>query len=186
MKKIIGKAIWFTGLPGSGKSTIAREVKKKLRGWVFLRLDEVRKKYVPKPKYTASERDYVYKMYGEEGLKLIAKGKRVIFDATAHKLKYRNFVRNRVESFVEVYVRCPLKICIERESARKQGLVIAEIYKKALIRKRTGKRFVGLGKVIGVDVPYEVNKKAEIVVDSSKMSAKQCAGRVVHQLHQKN
>jgi adenylylsulfate kinase len=56
--------MWFTGLPGCGKTTIAMEVKKRLqeRGIEvkILQLDEIRRVITPEPKYTEEERDIVY------------------------------------------------------------------------------------------------------------------------------
>lgn len=171
-------AIWITGLPSSGKSTIAKELIKKLKkskiNFICLRLDKIRKQIVKKPKYTEKERDFVYKAYADKGIGLIKKTN-VVFDATAHKLKYRDYARKRIKNFIEVYVKCPLKVCIERESKRKEGFVVAQMYKKALERKRNKIRYKYLGQVIGVDVPYEENKKAEIIINSYKVSAKKAA-----------
>lgn len=175
-------AIWITGLPGSGKSTIAKDLvkilnKNKIKAEI-LRLDKIRKKYVKKPKYTGKERDFVYRKFVDEGIALIKKDKNLIYDATAHKKKYRNYARKKIKNVVEVYVKCPLKICIGRESKRKGGLVIANMYKKALERKKSKKKYPKLGQVIGVDVPYEINKKAEIKIDSTKIKPKQAANKI--------
>lgn len=172
-------AIWITGLPGSGKTTIAKALLKKLAEnnieAEFLRLDEIRKKIVPNPEYTAEERDMVYKAYADNGIELVGEGKNVIYEATAHRKGYRNYARNSIKNFIEVYVKCPLNVCIERESKRKEGLVTAEMYKKALERKKTGKKFPELGEVIGVDAPYEENKKAEVVIESEKIGPEKAA-----------
>lgn len=169
-------AIWITGLPGSGKSTVTKELLNLLKKYNikarYLNLDKVRKRYVKNPKYTSKERDFVYKRFAEEGLKYLDK-ENVIYDATAHKLKYRNYVRNRVKDFIEVYIKCPLGLCIERES--KRNAMVKEMYKKAIIRKVTGKSFPELGEVIGIDVKYEENKDAEVIIDSSKIQPKDAA-----------
>ena len=56
-------ALWVTGLPGSGKSTIAKKVgrllKKNKIPVVVLRLDEIRRQFVPRPRFTEKEREYV-------------------------------------------------------------------------------------------------------------------------------
>ena len=70
-------AIWITGLPGSGKSTIAKELAKKIDAEI-LRLDEFRKKLVPNPKFTYEERTFVYTKLAEKGGKL-SKKKNIIF-----------------------------------------------------------------------------------------------------------
>lgn len=181
-------AIWITGLPGSGKSTIAKELvkllsKNKIKAQI-LRLDRIRKRYVPKPKYTDEERDFVYKGYADEGFKLIMRTKNVIYDATAHKKKYRNYARKNIKDFIEVYVKCPVKVCMTRESRRKEGRVLANLYKQALERKKSKKKHPKLGQVIGVDVPYEENKKAEIVINSNKLKPKQVADKILRKIQE--
>ena len=175
-------AVWITGLPGSGKSTIAKELIKHLENTEYLRLDEIRKKYIEKPRFTDEERDRVYRLLIEDGAKAYKSGRNVVFDATAHRLAWRNEARKAMEDFLEVRVTCPIGICMERESARKEGLVLADLYRKALERKRSGKEFEGLGKVVGVDVPYEENGSAEIVIDSRDMSAREAADAVLKEI----
>ena len=175
-------AVWITGLPGSGKSTIAKELVKLLGGAEYLRLDEIRKKYVKEPKFTDEERDMVYRKFAEDGAALVKKGKNVILDATAHRLAWRDEARRSVKDFMEVYVKCPVGECIDRESKRQEGLVTSELYKKALERKESGKHFEGLGHVVGIDVEFEVNKKAEIMVDSGVLAPKEAAGVIYDEI----
>jgi adenylylsulfate kinase-like enzyme len=175
-------AVWITGLPGSGKSTIARELTKKLKNTQYLRLDEIRKRYVSKPTFTDEEREMVYSKFIDEGVSATAKGSNVVYDATAHKLMWRSEARSRIKDFIEVYVKCPLNICIERESARTGGLVLADLYKKSMERKRTGKQIEGLGKVVGVDVPFEENESAEVIIDSEKLGPKEAAEIVFQEI----
>jgi len=171
-------AVWITGLPGCGKSTIAKELVKLLNKnkikTEILRLDKIRKRYVKKPKYTDKERDFVYRKFSDEGIKLV-KNNNIIYDATAHKKKYRDYARKKIKNFIEVYVKCPLDVCIKRESKRKAGLVMANMYKKALERRKSKKKYPKLGQVIGVDVPYEENKKAEVEINSNKTRPQQAA-----------
>lgn len=179
-------AIWITGLPGSGKSTIAKGLLRKLENEgvqvTLLRLDEIREKYVPQPKYTEEERDYVYGKLLEEGLSLIKAGKNIIFDATAHRYRWRDNARKNIKNFAEIYVRCDLDICIKREEERKEGFIMAELYKKALRRKKTGKIYEGLGEVVGVDVPYEESKNVEVIVNSEKLTAEEAAEDIYNEL----
>ena len=178
--------IYITGLPGSGKSTIAQALLKLLAARkidaTFLRLDEIRKEIIPEPHYTEEEREKVYQAYAERGLELILDEKNVILDATAHRKKWRDLVRSQVINFLEVYIKCDLDTCIKRESQRKEGLVMADIYKKALERKKTGRDFPGLGEVVGVDAPYEENQKAEVKIESDKLSAEEAAERIFAEL----
>jgi adenylylsulfate kinase len=178
--------LWFTGLPGSGKSTIAREAVKllKKRGVhaEYVQLDAIRKSIVSKPEYTEKERDRVYRALGEHALALLGKGKNVVVDATAHRKKYRDYVRKRAQRFVEVYVRCPLEVCVERETKRTKSLVIKKLYAKALERKKSGMKNRNVGQVIGIDVPYEENATAEIVIDSETIGPNRAALKVLELL----
>ena len=170
-----GWAVWFTGLPGSGKSEISKLVYQMLsKNGVKcerVELDYIRKQYVANPKYTVKERDFVYEKLADFAFERVQNGMNVIIDATAHKLLYRKRARKKIRRFVEVLVRCPLSTCIERESKRKGGMVAAQMYLRALERKEKGTRFKDLGKVIGVDVPYEENPNAEIIIDNSTGSS---------------
>lgn len=167
-----GWAVWFTGLPGSGKSEISKLVYQMLSKNRIkcerVELDYIRKQYVANPQYTVEERDFVYEKLADFAFERVQNKMNVIIDATAHKLLYRERARKKIRRFVEVMVRCPLSTCIERESKRKGGMVAAQMYVRALERKEKGTQFKDLGKVIGVDVPYEENPNAEIVIDNSK------------------
>jgi adenylylsulfate kinase-like enzyme len=165
-----GFLLWFVGLPGSGKSSLARAVLEALRtrgmDLVYLQMDERRKRYFPQPTYTAEERIQAYRMFAEEGAGLAREGKGVILDGTAYELRMREYARSLSPRFAEVYVRCPLELAMEREAKRPEGLVMADLYRKALERKATGKQFENLGQVIGVDVPFEENPGAECLIDN--------------------
>ena len=182
-------AVWITGLPGSGKTTIANELKKILRKekirFEYLSMDKLRKKFAEKTAYTAEERDSAYKKFADIGINKIKKNKNVTFDATAHKRKYRDYAREKIRNFVEVYIKCPLKACIKRESKRRQGLVIAKLYKKALERKNKNIAYKGLGSVVGVDVPYE-ESKPELAIYSNKIRPNKAACKISLFLKNKN
>jgi adenylylsulfate kinase len=169
-----GFALWFTGLPGCGKSTIARAVRAMLaeRGVdaVRLAMDERRRAYFPKPTYTAEERAKAYTLFAREAAELVGQGRAVLLDATAHRLAMREAARAVIAPFAEVLVRCPLPEAMRREAARElqhgRGYVMPGMYRKALERRRTGMPVPGLGEVVGVDVPYEENPGAECVLDA--------------------
>lgn len=166
-------ALWFVGLPGSGKSSVARETLGLLQEHglepVHLEMDQRRKQYIPAPQYTREERDKAYAMFADEAAELVAQGHCVLMDGTANELRWRRQARKRIAQvggFAEVYVACSLETAMQRESARPQGKVAAELYRKALERQRTGRQFPGLGDVVGVDVPFEQDPLAELTLDS--------------------
>ncbi|MDI6687567.1 MAG: adenylyl-sulfate kinase, partial [Desulfobacterales bacterium] len=149
-----GWAVWFTGLPGSGKSRLSQLVFDMLanNGTICERveMDTIRKQYVRNPEYTDKERDFVYEKLVDFVTERVQNGNNIIIDATAHKRSYRETARKKIKRFIEVMVRCPLSICVERESKREKGLVAAQMYRRALERKERGTQFEDLGSVIGV------------------------------------
>lgn len=176
-----GAALWFTGLPGSGKSAVATAVRDALtaRGQsvVLLSLDARRKAYFPNPTYSESEREQAYDRFVEEAAEIAASGSLVLMDASAPKLAMRQAARSRIPRFAEVHVHCTLATAMAREASRPEGLVMAGLYAKAIKRKATGQQFPGLGQVIGVDTPFETDPNAECVVDAEHLTIE--AGRDV-------
>jgi len=163
-------AVWFTGLPGSGKTVIASRtasiLKEKGIDVKILQLDEIRRVLTPNPRYTDEERDIVYASLGYMAKLLTECGVNVFIDATANKRKYREAARKIIPSFAEVFIRCPLEVCVEREAHRKAVFSPRGIYKKAAGQGAT---------VPGVNVPYEEPLKPEIVIESDKMKPDESA-----------
>ena len=82
-------AIWITGLPASGKSTIVSDLQPQLEGLGLtvevLESDKVRRVITPIPTYSESERDLFYRALAFTGQKLVAHGVTVVFDAKASR-----------------------------------------------------------------------------------------------------
>jgi adenylylsulfate kinase len=114
-----GFAIWLTGLPASGKSTIAAALRPRLERLGLrvevLESDAVRRVLTPAPAYSQSERDLFYRALAFLGSRLVVYGVTVIFDATANRRAYRDFARHAIERFIEVAVECPLEVCMTRD-----------------------------------------------------------------------
>ncbi len=163
-------AVWFTGLPGCGKSTIADGLLNKLRedglNPILLRLDDRRKLYVSDPQYTHEERIKVYSLFVQDAISIMKSGRCVIMDGTGHELCFRKEAREGIEFFAEVHLRCPVNMAMKREAGRQQGLVMAGLYEKALERQKTGKCFKELGEVIGIDVKFEIDPDAECIIET--------------------
>lgn len=112
-------AIWITGLPASGKSTIVAELTPKLEGLgravEVLESDALRRILTPVPTYSHEERDLFYRALAFMGARLVAHGVTVIFDATANRRAYRDFARSLIPRFIEVAVECPLELAMQRD-----------------------------------------------------------------------
>ena len=98
--------IWVTGLPGSGKSTIVKELEKMLLKSDFktitLSMDLIRKTLTPEPRYTDEERSLVYRSLVLMSQLIITKcGKNVIIDATGNRRKFRELARQLIPEFAE-------------------------------------------------------------------------------------
>lgn len=85
--------VWITGLPASGKSTIAAKLRAQLNACsvdvAVLESDELRKIFTPRPRYDSKERDMFYRQMVYVGALLAQHGVSVIFDATANRRVYR-------------------------------------------------------------------------------------------------
>lgn len=173
----IGWCVWITGLPGSGKSTIAHLLVNKLKLMgihaQIISSDALRKIITPNPQYNEEERDIVYGALVYIAKLLTDNGVNVIIDATGNRRKYRDHARQVISRFMEVYVKCPLKVCIEREKKRGIDFYGApkDIYAKAF--KGESKTVPGLG------VPYEEPLNPEIIVETDKLSPEECVEKIL-------
>ncbi|WP_461210733.1 adenylyl-sulfate kinase [Desulfocurvus sp. DL9XJH121] len=163
-----GFAVWVVGLPGSGKSNLARGLVRELGEMgvpaELLQMDARRKAYFPEPTYSSREREEAYRLFAEEAAALVRRGVNVVMDGAAYKAAFRDYARSLIPRFAEIRVACELATAMAREAGRPEGLVMAGLYEKALERKRTGREFPGLGEVIGVDVAFEAGEREDFVI----------------------
>lgn len=163
-------AVWITGLPGSGKSTVALEIKKRLPDTVILSIDELRKIVTPHPNYSGSERDYVYKALVYTAKTVYDLGRNVIIDATGNRHLWRKLARIIIPDYYEVYLKCSLDRCVEREKTRVELHSAPEgIYEK-------GKEG---WPVPGVNAPYDEPENPELVIDTETTSPEESAEMIM-------
>jgi len=161
-----GMVIWITGLPGSGKSTIADAVKKEHPDFMIFRMDDLRQIVTPQPTYSETERDMVYRSLVYLAKTLSDLGHDVIIDATGHMKRWRDLARETIPIFAEVYLKCSLDICRKREEQRTEThRAPTGIYQKGMAG----------WPVPGITVPYEEPQNPEVVIDAEKVTAKDAA-----------
>ncbi len=143
-------AIWITGLPASGKSTVTAALVPLLKAAgvvpAVLESDRLRTILTPAPTYSSEERDRFYLQMTLIGAMLFDAGIPVIFDATANRRTYREYARSVITRFLEVYIECPLETCAARDP---KGIYAA------------ARR---LSTVPGLHVPYEPPISPDIVL----------------------
>jgi len=165
-----GFTVWFTGLPCCGKTTVADQVAVVLRkkGYRVERLDGdiVRQGLTNDLGFSRKDRDenirriaFVAKMLSRNNVVVLA-------TFVSPYRQARRDARQVIGRFVEVYVRCPVEICIKRD--------VKGMYKKA----REGK----ITHFTGVDDPYEEPEHPELIVDTDKESVEESVQKVLQTL----
>ncbi len=177
-----GWCVWITGLPGSGKSVISEALLKLLAKRKVnaqrLSSDSLRKVLTPKPTYSLAERDIVYAALVYVAETLVRNRVNVVIDATGNLKRYRENARNRIPKFIEVYLKCPLTVCMQREAGRKETYQApTQIYSRALKGKASS--------VPGVGQPYERPVKPDLMIDTTKCEIDQCAQRILDLIYSK-
>jgi adenylylsulfate kinase len=167
-------ALWITGLPGSGKSVLARGAAARLEEAGVpvhvLELDVVRRFVTPVPTYSTVERDLVYRALVYMATALVDAGVPVIIDATGHRREWRDLARASIARFAEVQLECPLEVCRAREQRRTEGHAPRGIYARA---GRPG------ATVPGVDVTYEEALAPELRIDTAREDPQSAVARIV-------
>lgn len=147
-----GAVVWLTGLPASGKSTLAGRIAAHLQeariASVVLDSDEVREVLVPPPGHDERGRDAFYQTLGGLAALLAERGLVVVVAATAHRRAWRDHARGRAPRFLEVHVATPLDECRRRDP---KGLYA---------------RAASLPDLPGIGVPYEPPLHPDVIARS--------------------
>ena len=169
MKNQTPRVLWFTGLSGSGKSTIANEVEKKLalmnRHTFLLDGDNVRHGLNKDLGFTESDRIENIRRIGEVA-KLMTDAGLIVLTAFISPFRAdRQLVRDMITGgeFIEIHVDTPLEVAEARD--------VKGLYKKA----REGK----LKNFTGIDSPYEAPEDPEIRVNTVDMSPEEAADFII-------
>ncbi len=167
--------LWFTGLSGSGKSTLAHAVEEKLYTigihTYVLDGDNIRTGLNKDLGFSEKDRQENIRRIGEVAKLFVDAGLIVLTAFISPYRKDRNFVRNLVEDgeFIEIYVKCPLEVCEQRD--------VKGLYKKA--REGIIKNFTG------IDDPYEEPENPEITVETHIETVEESVSKIVNYLIKK-
>lgn len=168
--------LWFTGLSGAGKSSLATAVEKELYSYgirsYVLDGDNIRHGLNSNLGFTPEDRKENIRRIGEVSRLFVDAG---LFALTAIISPYREdrqMVRERFAKgeFIEIYVKCPLEVCEMRDP---KGL-----YKKA----RRGE----IQNFTGISAPYEEPLQPEIVVETDKQTLEQSVAQVIQYLKERH
>jgi adenylylsulfate kinase len=161
-------AIWMTGLPASGKSTIRKALAVALadRGIrvAVLESDSLRK--VLGHGYDEAGRERFYGAVLWIGRLLLDHGVSVIFDATANRRRWREQAREAIPLFLEVFVDTPLEVCMARDP---KGIY-------------AGAKGDDRNRVPGLGAPYEPPLRPEVRVDGADAAPQEAADEILRQL----
>ena len=167
-----GFVLWFTGLSGAGKTTIANNVEPELerRGFVVDHLDgDIVRTHLSKGLgFSKEDRDTNIRRIGWVAHLLARNGVCVITAAISPYRDVRDEVRKLVGNFVEVYVECPIPALAERD--------VKGLYKKALAGE--------IKNFTGVSDPYEPPLHPEVTVHSDTQSVRESADIILAKLRE--
>ena len=172
MKKHQGYTIWFTGLPCCGKTTIANQVAVllKKKGYLVEQLDGdiIRQNFSSDLSFSKKDRDENIKRATFLAKMLSRNNVVVLASFVSPYRKERRKARKEIKNFVEVFVRCPVKICMKRD--------VKGMNKKALEGK--------IQHFTGVDDPYEEPEHPELIVDTDIESLDESVEKVIKKIQE--
>jgi adenylylsulfate kinase len=172
MRNHQGFTVWFTGLPCCGKTTIANKVALILREKEYtveqLDGDLIRQNLSKDLGFSKKDRDENIKRAIFLASMLSRNNVIVLASFVSPYRKLRRKARKEIKNFVEVYVRCPLKICMKRD--------VKGMYKLALEGK--------IKNFTGVDDPYEEPEHPELLIDSDRESIDESVRKVLQKIEE--
>lgn len=167
-----GFTIWFTGLSGSGKTTIAHVLVNRLKQLgkkvEVLDGDVVRTNLSKGLGFSKEDRDTNIKRIGFVAHLLSRNGVVAICAAISPYQEIRDYNRELIEDFVEVYTKCDLDTLVGRD--------VKGLYKKALAGEIKG--------FTGVDDPYEAPENPEVLIETNQGTPEEGAEKVLQKLEE--
>ncbi|MCK5552862.1 MAG: adenylyl-sulfate kinase [Deltaproteobacteria bacterium] len=167
-----GFTVWFTGLSCSGKTTVSQRVAEELRKREMkvevLDGDVVRTNLSKGLGFSKEDRDTNIKRIGFVCKLLSRNGVVAIGAAISPYRATRDHNRKEIGDFIEVYCKCPIEVCIERD--------VKGLYKKALAGE--------ISNYTGVSDPYEEPLNPEVVLETDKETLEESVGKVMRKLEE--
>lgn len=167
-----GVTVWFTGLSGSGKTTISQALEQKLRAagakLEVLDGDIVRTNLTKGLGFSKEDRDENIRRIGFVSHLLTRNGVIVLVSAISPYRDVRDQVRQRIGDFVEVYANTPLEVCEERD--------VKGLYKKA----RSGE----IKNFTGISDPYEAPLTPEVSCETANETVDESVNKVMAKLEE--
>ena len=167
-----GVTLWFTGLSGAGKSTlsnlIAEELRRRGLKVEILDGDEVRTNLSKGLGFSKEDRDTNIKRIGYVCKLLTRNGVVAISAAISPYKEIRDYNRQQIGRFVEIYVRCSIEALTQRD--------VKGLYKKALAGE--------IQNFTGISDPYEAPEHPEITVDSERQTKEESLQAILDYLEQ--
>jgi adenylylsulfate kinase len=170
MLKQKGVTLWFTGLSGAGKTTVALEVEKRLRKKglkvEILDGDAVRNNLSPELGFSPKERSENIRRISYIAQLLTRNDVITLCPVISPYQKDREEARRMIGNFVEIYVNTPLAVCEQRD--------VKGLYQKAR-----------LGEIVdftGISDPYEQPTNPDIEIDTEGATIEECADKIIKYL----
>lgn len=165
-----GFTVWFTGLPSSGKSTLARTLEQELqsrgRHVEVFDGDEFRLRLSKGLGFSKEDRDENIRRISFVARLVTRCGGVAITCAISPYRELRNEARGEIGRFAEVYVSCPVEVCIERD--------VKGLYRKAISGE--------IPNFTGISDPYEEPLNPEVVVDTAIETVEESVGKIIESL----
>lgn len=170
----LGFTVWLTGLPSSGKSTLAEWLRQDLEELgmpvELLDGDEVRQRLTKGLGFTKEDREENIRRISYVAKLLTRVGAVAIVAAISPYRDMRERARAEIGRFIEVYAQCPLQVCIDRD--------VKGLYAKAIRGE--------IPNFTGISDSYEPPTNPEIVVATDRMSPQDCLDTILKQLARLN
>lgn len=167
-----GVTLWFTGLPCSGKSAVADVVAERLKARELraerLDGDIVRQDLTRDLGFSKADRDENIRRVTFVAKLLARNGVAVLVSFISPYREMRDRARQQIRNFCEIYVKCPVEVCMKRD--------VKGMYQKAL--RGEIKEFTG------VSDPYEEPLRPELVLETDKETIEQSVEKVMAKMRE--